>query len=327
MSSAAPSRWLIILAFACVYIIWGSSYLGISIAIETIPPFIMTATRFTLAGLLLIGWARLRGAPSPTRSNWRSALIAGFILFLINNGLIVYAEILHVPTGVIALIIGITPMWVVLINMLRGGGKPNGLTLAGLALGTFGIVLLVNLNGALASGASEAFGALVVIIASLSWAVGSLYARGADLPQNAVQSTGMQLLCGGLCQIILVILTRDYANFNVSTIDPASVLAMLYLVFFASIIGFTAFTWLMRVTSPALVATYAYVNPVIAVILGMMFRSETLTSRTLIAGVFIIAAVVVITRATAGGAKTKETTLALHITPSATSALTQRESG
>lgn len=300
VDSRAPRRWLVIAAFACVYIIWGSSYLGISIAIETIPPFLMTCVRFLLAGGLLVGWALARGERWPTRIQWRAGFIAGGLLFLVNNALIVFAELIGVPTGIVALLVGTTPMWIVILNAGRARTRPNAGTIAGLALGTLGIGLLVDLNGALAGGASEWFGALVVIAAALFWALGSLYARGASLPSNALLSTGMQLLCGGVLQIGLALVHGDFQQFDAAAVSGRSVLAMLYLAIFASIVAFTAFTWLMRVVSPALVSTYAYVNPVVALLLGALFRNEPLTVRTLIAGLVILLAVFVITRATAG---------------------------
>jgi drug/metabolite transporter (DMT)-like permease len=295
-ASGAPRRWLVITAFACVYVIWGSSYLGISIAIETIPPFLMTCVRFLLAGGLLVGWALARGERWPTRIQWRAGFIAGGMLFLVNNALIVFAELIGVPTGIVALLVGTTPMWIVILNAIRARVRPNAGTIAGLALGTLGIALLVDLSGALAGGASELVGALVVITAALFWALGSMYARGASLPANALLSTGMQLLCGGVLQIGLALVHGDFQHFDAAAVSGASVLAMLYLAIFASIVAFTAFTWLMRVSNPALVSTYAYVNPVIAVVLGALFRGEALTTRTLVAGGVILLAVFIITR-------------------------------
>jgi drug/metabolite transporter (DMT)-like permease len=292
-----PSRWLLVLAFACVYIVWGSSYIGISFAIETIPPTVMTATRFILAGGVLIVMARAQHAAMPTRAQWRSGFIAGGLLFLANNGLIVLAAQMGLPTGVSALLVGTTPMWMVILTSAQTRVRPNVGTIAGLALGTLGIGLLVNLNGALAGGASELAGAVTVILAAMFWAVGSLYARGADMPPNPLMSTGIQLFCGGLLQAALSIANGSLFTVDFGAISLRSVAAMIYLAIFASIIAFTAFTWLMRVANPALVTTYAYVNPIVAVILGWLLRGEQLTVRTLAAGAIIIAAVVILSRA------------------------------
>lgn len=298
-----PSRWLLILAFLIVYIVWGSSYIGISFAIETIPPTVMTGTRFVLAGAVLMVWALRVGSPMPTRRQWRSGFIAGGLLFLANNGLIVLATSMGVPTGVSALLIGTTPMWIVILTSLQDRTRPNSGTLIGLALGTLGIGLLVNLNGALSGGSSELLGAVIVIVAALFWALGSLYARNADMPANPLMSTGIQLFCGGLLQMALSVANGSLFSMDVSAISFRSVFAMIYLAIFASIIAFTAFTWLMRVANPALVTTYAYVNPVVAVILGWIFRGEQLTMRTLLAGAIIIAAVVILTRASRSTAR------------------------
>lgn len=300
-ASPAPRRWLVVLAFACVYIIWGSSYLGISVAIETIPPFLMTGFRFVLAGLLLMGWALLRGESMPGWRQWRSAFIAGGLLFLCNNALIVVAELAGVPTGMIALLIATTPMWVVIVSAVNGTARPNRMTIIGLMLGTLGITLLVDLNGAFNGGGTLLIGMAGAVTGALFWVLGSLYARSADLPKNTMLSTSMQLLCGGLLQFGLAAVTGDFARLDVAAVSMRSLIAMFYLMIFASVIAFTAFTWLMRNVNPALVATYAYVNPVIAVLLGALILDEPLTPRIIIAGSIIIGAVIVISRATAGG--------------------------
>jgi drug/metabolite transporter (DMT)-like permease len=297
-ATASRQRWLIIAAFALLYIVWGSTYLAIAVAVETIPPFAMSAIRFSLAAVLMLGWAFLRGSERPTWQQWRSAMIAGMLLFLFNNGLLVYAESIGVPSGVVALLIGTTPMWVVILNTLRGGTRPTAGVWVGLALGTIGVGLLVNLNGSLEDGSSEAFGALLVLLSAFFWALGSLYARGSNLPQNPILSTGMQLLWGAIFQIMLALSTGDFARLNPSEVSAASLFSMLYLAIVSSIITFTAFTWLMRTVSPALVSTYAYVNPVIAVILGWLVLSEPITWRTVIAAAVIISAVAVLSRAT-----------------------------
>ncbi len=315
-AASTPRRWLVILAFACVYIIWGSSYLGISIAIETIPPFLMTGFRFSAAGIILIGWAMLRGGALPGWRQWRAALIAGGLLFLFNNGLIVLAELVDVPTGMIALLIATTPMWMVIVTTLNGTIRPNRLTVIGLGMGTLGIALLVDLNGAMNGEGLVLLGMIAVVAAALFWALGSLYARSADLPANTMLSTGMQLLCGGLLQFGLATFTGDFARLDFDAISMRSLAAMFYLMIFASIIAFTAFTWLMRNVNPALVATYAYVNPVIAVLLGALILDEPLTLRIVIAGSIIIAAVVVIGRGTAGGKRGDNVMEAIEDAPS-----------
>ncbi len=289
----APARWLILAAFAAVYIIWGSSYLGIHFALETMPPFFMAGLRFVLAGGLLIAWALLRGSPFPNWKHWRSAVIVGFMLFVLNNSLIVFAEKEGVPTGVVALLIATTPIWIVIINALRGQ-KPTRGVAGGIALGFVGIALLIG-PAKLASGASfNPLWSVGVIVAAMFWALGSMYARSAPLPSSSPLSTGMQLFMGGLMQLMLSAGTGELATVDPAQFSAKSWLAVIYLVIFASIIAFTAFVWLMRVCPPERVATYAYVNPVIAVFLGWALAGETLTPLTLVAAAVIVASVVMI---------------------------------
>lgn len=298
MTNPRPPRALVWLAFATIYIVWGTSYLGISVAIETIPPFVMSSTRFLLAGGLLLLFARTRRgghAPLPTRREWRGAAVAGFLLFVANNGLIVWSESNGVPTGVVALLIGTTPMWIVLLNWMRSGVRPSPMTWAGLLLGLIGIGLLVNVGNQV--GGTNLLGAVVGVGAALCWAIGSLYARGAALPRSPLMSTAAQLLAGGAMQGVLAVVLGDVAALQEAQISAVSVVAMLYLAIVSSILAFSAFTWLMRVSEPARVATYAYVNPVIAFILGWLLLDEPITGRTVLAAVVIVAAVALILRA------------------------------
>ncbi len=298
MSATRSSRGLIWLAFAVIYFVWGTSYLGISLAIETIPPLTMSGTRFLIGGGLLFVIARSRlggAAPLPTRREWLGAAVAGFLLFVVNNGLIVWAEHSGVATGVVALLIGTTPMWITLLNWAKNGARPSGLTWAGLLLGMIGIGLLVNLSDG--PGGANLIGVVAVVAAALAWAAGSLYARGAALPASPLMSTATQLLWGGALQGLLAVLTGEVARLNVADITLRSLLAMLYLAIVSSIIAFTAFTWLMRTVEPARVATYAFVNPVIAFILGWLLLGEPITARTMLAAVVIVAAVALILRA------------------------------
>lgn len=299
MTTSRPPRALIWLAFAIIYIVWGTSYLGISVAIQTIPPFIMSASRFLLAGGLLLLFARSAWgghAAWPTRREWMGAAVAGFLLFVVNNGLIVWAEYGGVPTGIVALLIGTTPMWMALLNWMRSGVRPAPLTWAGLLLGLIGVGLLVNIGDQAADGVPM-IGAAAVIVAAFFWALGSLYARGAALPQSPFMSTATQLLWGGVFQAILAVVSGELAAFQIADMSALSFVAMIYLAIVSSIIAFSAFTWLMRVSDPARVATYAFVNPVIAFILGWLLLGEPITLRTVIAAAVIVVAVALILRA------------------------------
>lgn len=298
MSATRSPRGLIWLAFALIYIVWGTTYLAISVAIETIPPLTMSGSRFLIGGGLLFVIARSRwggSAALPTRREWLGAGVAGFLLFFVNNGLIVWAEHNGVPTGVVALLIGTTPMWITLLNWARNGARPSGLTWAGLLLGMLGIGLLVDLSDG--PGSANLIGVVAVVVAALAWAAGSLYARGAALPRSPLMSTASQLLWGAALQSLLAVLTGELAALNVADITLRSLLAMLYLAIVSSIIAFTAFTWLMRTIEPARVATYAFVNPVIAFILGWLLLGEPISARTVLAAAVIVAAVALILRA------------------------------
>lgn len=288
-----PSRWLLVAAFAAIYLIWGSSYISIHFAIQTIPPFLMTGFRFASAGGLLIGWALLRGTPLPTRANWRAAAIVGGIMFLINNSAIVWAQGHGVSSGITAVLVATVPMWIVLLNWLKPGGVfPGSIVIAGLALGLAGIIILLNPDSQVTL---NLVGAVVVLIGAFAWAYGSLYAKTAALPKSSFLSIGMQLFCGGAMQLFLSLVTGELNSFNPADVSTTSILATIYLAVVSSMIAYSAFVWLMRVAAPEKVATYAYVNPVVAVFLGWLLANEPLTPRTLIASAIIIASVVLIT--------------------------------
>ncbi len=291
MTVNQPARWLTLLAYAAIYIIWGSSYLGIHFAIQTIPPFLMTGARFLLGALILIGWAKLRGAPWLTRSQWKTAIISGFLLFVVNNGAIVWAEGHGIPSGVAAVLVATVPLWMVLLTWLRPGGTyPGGLVIAGLVIGFVGILLLASPGQT----SLNMVGVGAVLLASLAWAYGSLYAKTAAQPESATLGTGAQLLAGGLVQLAISAATGEFARFDPAQVSTTSLVAMLYLAVVSSVIAYSAFVWLMRVSDPAKVSTYAYVNPVVAVFLGWLLASEPLTARTVGATAVIILAVVMI---------------------------------
>ena len=295
MSAQPVSRWRLIAAFFAIYIVWGSSYIGIRFAIESLPPFLMAGVRFSLAGGVLIVWARLRGAPAPTWANWRAAVIVGAILFLASNGLLVWAE-QSVPSGLTALIYATIPLWMVLLDWLRPGGavRPGWPVFFGLALGLVGIALLVGPDKLAGSGGVNPLGALALLIGGFIWAGGSIYSRQAALPRSPLLSTGMQLFGGGILLLALAAVSGEVVTTQWSAILPRSVIALVYLAIFGSIIGFTAYVWLLQVSTPARVGTYAYVNPVVAVILGWAMAGEALTARTLLASAVIIASVVIV---------------------------------
>ncbi len=291
MTQTPPSRWLLVAAFAAIYVIWGSSYLGIHFAIQTLPPFLMTAMRFLFAGALLFAWARWRGAPMPTRPQWKAAAISGWFLFVLNNGSIVWAEGQGLPTGVAAVLIATVPLWIVLLTWLRPGGTfPGGMVIVGLVSGFIGILLLFDPS----ADALNLPGVIAVLFGAFCWAYGSLYAKHAPMPESTAMATAMQLLFGGVVQFAIAIPTGELARFDPAQVSATSWLAMLYLAIISSIVAYSAFVWLMRVSTPTKVSTYAYVNPVIAVLLGWLLAGEPLTARTLFAAGIIIGSVILI---------------------------------
>ena len=283
----------ITIALGAVYVIWGSTYLAIRFAIETIPPFLMAGTRYLTAGTLLYGWSRLRGAPRPTLIQWRSALILGAFLLLVGNGAVVWAE-QHVDSGLAALLISTEPLWIVILVWLRTGRKrPDWRVVAGLVLGFVGLMLLVRPG----SGSVNALGALALVMASLSWAWGSIYGQRAPLPSSPLTTTGIQMLSGGFLLLLTSTLTGEQSRFALAGVSAKSLLALGYLIVFGAIVAFTAYVWLLRVAPPVLVSTYAYVNPVVAVLLGWVFAGEPLTGRTLVAAAVILTGVAMISLA------------------------------
>ena len=293
--SAISLRWRIVLAFAAIYLIWGSTYLAIRFAIETIPPYLMGGIRFLIAGSVLYGVLRWRGVRAPTRLQWRSAIIVGGLLLWGGNGGVMVAE-QWVPSSLAALIVALVPLWMVLLNWWWGDRvRPNLSTMLGVGLGLAGIVLIAAPGQSAGEGAVNPVGLIVLIGATLSWSIGSLYSRKAALPSNALLSTSMEMLAGGVLMMIAGLLLGQGAQIHFDQISVLSLSALGYLVVFGSLIGFTAYVWLLKVSTPAHVSTYAFVNPVVAVFLGWAFAGEQLSARELLAAAIIILAVVLIT--------------------------------
>jgi drug/metabolite transporter (DMT)-like permease len=282
-------------AFAAVYLLWGSTYLAIRFAIETLPPLLMAGTRFLIAGALLYAFVRLRGTAAPPRRQWKAAAVVGALLLLCGNGGVVLAE-RTVPSGVVALLVALVPAWMVAIEWVRPAGvRPTGRTLLGLVVGFSGMVLLVGPAELAGEGRIDLLGAALVLFGSAAWATGSIFARGADLPRNALLTTAMQMLAGGALLVLAGLARGEAAGVDVAAFSTRSVLSFAYLVVFGSLVGYTAYIWLLGVTTVARVSTYAYVNPVVAVLLGWGLAGESLSLRVLAAAAVIIAAVVVVT--------------------------------
>lgn len=288
------ARWSILAAFAAVYFVWGSTYLAIRFAIETIPPLLMASVRFLIAGTLLYVWMRLRGAPKPTHAQWRSASIIGFTLLLIGNGAVSWAEKV-VPSGITALLTTMSPLWFVMLEWMQTRNKPRIETIVGLILGTVGMLVLVDPAQLVGGDQVNLVGAAAIFFASIAWVWGSLYSRKAEFPSSPFLAIAMEMLAGAAFLLAAGFIMGEFSELHLANISARSILALLYLVVFGSLIAFTSYIWLLRASSPSLVSTHAYVNPVVAVFLGWLLADEQLSGRTLLASVIIISAVAIIT--------------------------------
>ena len=290
----APRKLAIVAAFAALYLIWGSTYLGIRFAIESIPPFLMAGARFFLAGLLMYAIARWQGAPRSTFGEWRTAFIVGACLLLFGNGGVTLAE-QWVASGLASLLVATVPIYIALLAWLSGSApRPRPLVLLGLAGGFVGVGILVGptLTGPASPHAGA--GMLVLLFASLVWSIGSLYSRRARNAPSLFLAAGQQMLCGGSLQMIAGFATGEARSFEFRNVTALSLGAFVYLVLIGAVIGFTAYIWLLRHCDPAKVATYAYVNPVVAVLLGAFFAGETVSERTAVAAAIIVGSVALV---------------------------------
>jgi drug/metabolite transporter (DMT)-like permease len=298
-SRTRPRLALIIIAFAVVYIVWGSTYLAIKYVVETMPPLLSAAVRFSLAGAAMCGWLQWRWPTPITLENWRAAGIVGTLLLLGGNGVVCWAQ-QHVPSGLTALIIGTTPLWFAVLEwLLFKGRRPTVRTVAGLCIGSAGICVLFGAGGLRQAGNAPVIPAIALLGACFSWALGSLYSKRAPLPKSVFLSTAMQMICGGLALGLVALLRGEAGSVRFEEFTARSWLSWGYLVIFGSLIAFTCYVWLLKHTAPTYVATYAYVNPIIAVLLGVLVAGETFSANSAIAAALIVAAVMLIT--TGGG--------------------------
>ncbi|MBA3823098.1 MAG: EamA family transporter [Ktedonobacterales bacterium] len=292
-----PARAAVLANLFAVYLIWGSTYLAIHFAVQGAPPFVMMAIRFLIAGGLLYTVLRLRGTARPTWQQWRSGAIIGALLLFGGNGMVAWAESQGVPSSLAALLVSMTPIWMTLIDWLRPHGlRPTWGIAVGLLLGFGGVALLVGPNVVQdLNSNSPAWGFLVIPFSSLAWAIGSIYARNATMPKSSLMGTSVEMLGGGLVLAIAALITGEVGQVNANIFTLTSTSALLYLILFGSLVGYSAYTWLLQNTPLSLASTYAYVNPVVAVGLGWALAHESLTPLTLVAAAIIVASVCLIT--------------------------------
>ena len=282
-------------ALITLYIVWGSTYLGIKVAIETIPPFFHAALRFLISGLIILAWQKAAKQEMPTRKQWISTAIIGNLLLLGGNGLVAFAE-QFIPSGIAALIIATVPLWLVIMEAVRPGGiKPSWQAIVGLIVGFIGIFILA--GPAEISGSQtelNPLGVMALLAATVLWASGSIYSKTADLPKGSLVTTGAEMLMGSIGLIIVSLLTGELNGWNPAEVSSRSIAGLVYLITIGSIVGFGSYIWLLQNAPISLVATYAYVNPIVAVVLGYFFGNEALEPRTWLATAIIIGAVIFI---------------------------------
>ena len=293
-------RKLLILfaAFAAVYVFWGSTYLAIKYAIETLPPLLMAGSRFLIAGTILFVYAIFRkDRERPTLAHWRTSFIVGTLLLLGGNGGVVLAG-RYLPSSFAALLIATEPLWIVVLSSLwLGYGRPSRKVVIGLVVGFVGVWLLVS-GGSVANatgGGGQWIGIIAVILASLSWAAGSVYGLRGEAPRSSALAAGMQMIAGSVSLLVVGLLRGELADLHPSAVSSSSLVGVGYLIIFGSLVGYTAYSWLLKNARPSVVATYAYVNPIVAVVLGWLIAGESMTPQMLIGAGVIVASVILIT--------------------------------
>jgi drug/metabolite transporter (DMT)-like permease len=291
----SPSALRVALALAAVYVIWGSTFLGIRVALEGLPPFTLASGRFVLAGLLLYAWARGKGAPAPRGlTAWARPALAGALLFVGGNGVVVWAQ-QRVTSGLAALLVASVPLWVVVLGWASGGGRPHRRTLWGLAAGAAGVALLVAGRGRAAAGELAAM--LALLASGASWAAGSLYTRGNPKDVSPLLLSAQAMLAGGALLLALAGASGEWQGLALSRVPLSAWLSLVGLAVFGSVVAFSAYAWLLRTVSPALASSYAFVNPAVAVLLGWAFAGEPVGGSLLLGGAAIVLAVALLSSA------------------------------
>jgi drug/metabolite transporter (DMT)-like permease len=294
-AKAHRPAWKTLLAFAIIYFVWGSTFLAIRVGVREVPPFLLAAMRFLAAGLVLYGWMIARGERSPSSRQWMSALLLALLIFVFDYGLLFWAE-QRVPSGIAAVMMATIPVFMALSEIIFLGTQRLTVRLAvALLIGIGGVAVLMSRSLYLGGAPIDRAGALALIIASISWSLASALTRKLPLPPSKVMSSGIQMLAGGVLLALTAAALGEVRDFRPWTVSRAAWLALLYLIVAGSIIAFTAYVWLIHHESPTKVGTYAYVNPVVAVLLGYFLAGEMLGLRTILGTLFVLASVVVIT--------------------------------
>jgi drug/metabolite transporter (DMT)-like permease len=294
-AKARPPKWKTLLAFAIIYLVWGSTFLAIRVGVREVPPFLLAAMRFTVAGVVLYSWMIARGERSPSVRQWTSALLLAVLIFVIDYGLLFWAE-QRVPSGIAAVMMATTPAFTALSEVLLLRTQRVTIRLASaLLIGIGGVAVLMSHSLNLGGAPIDMAGAVALIIASLGWSVASALIRRLPLPPSKVMSSGAQMLAGGVLLALTATALGEFRNFHPWAVSRGAWLSLLYLIVAGSIIAFTAYVWLIHHESPTKVGTYAYVNPVVAVLIGYFLGGEALDLRAILGTLCVLISVVVIT--------------------------------
>jgi drug/metabolite transporter (DMT)-like permease len=294
-ATSRPPRWQTLLAFAVIYFVWGSTFLAIRVGVHEVPPLLMAGMRFFVAGAVLYLWMRATGTAAPTRRQWSATALVATLIFVVDYGLLFWAE-QQVPSGIAAVMLATIPGFTALAEIFILRTQQLTLRLGcALLLGLAGVMVLVSRSTNLSGGAINPTGAIALVIASISWSFASVLTRKLPLPESKVMSSGAQMLAGGILLTMAAALFGEFRDFQINAVSPKAWFSLVYLIAFGSIVGFTAYVWLLHHESPTRVGTYAYVNPVVAVLVGYFLGGEALGARTVIGTVLVLASVVVIT--------------------------------
>jgi drug/metabolite transporter (DMT)-like permease len=294
-TSSRPPSWKILLAFAVIYFVWGSTFLAIRVGVHEVPPFLLAAFRFVVAGLVLYVWMRLRGTPSPTYREWAGASLMGTLIFLVDYGCLFWAE-QRVPSGIAAVVLATIPVFITLLEITFLRTQRLTLRLgAALVVGIFGVAVLMSRSMSLGEVPVNRTGALALVVAAFTWSLATILSRKLPLPASKPMSAAAQMLTGGVLLLVLAVFTRELDGFRIQAVSWNTWFALVYLIIAGSIIGFTAYIWLLHYESPTKVGTYAYVNPVVAVALGYLVGGEVVGQRTLLGTLLVLVSVITIT--------------------------------
>jgi drug/metabolite transporter (DMT)-like permease len=294
-ATTTPARWKTLLAFAIIYFVWGSTFLAIRVGVREVPPFLLASMRFFVAGIVLYGWMRLTGTPAPTRREWISATALAAMIFLVDYGLLFWAE-QRVPSGIAAVMLATIPVFMTLSEIFILGTQRLTLSLSiALLIGIAGVVVLVNPSQSFGEAPIATSGAIALMVSAVSWAIASALTRKLPLPATKAMSAASQMLAGGILLALASAALGEFKGFHPQAVSRGAWFALAYLIVFGSIIAFTAYVWLLHHESPTKVGTYAYVNPVVAVALGYFLGGEAVGPRTLLGTLLVLVSVVVIT--------------------------------